>query len=46
MTVRFLVQEVAQGWGIDQVAIVGKADAIGGINVEGLTLSALYGELD
>lgn len=39
MPVGDLVQELAELWSIDQVAIVGKADAIGAVDIERLSLS-------
>lgn len=39
MSVSDLVKKLAELWGIDQVAIVGKADAVGAIDIEGLGLS-------
>jgi hypothetical protein len=44
MAMGLLVEVVSQLVGVDQVAVVRKADAVGGIDVERLALGALEGK--
>ena len=39
MAMCFIIQELLQLWGVDQVAVVGEADTIGTIDIEGLSFS-------